>query len=72
MARIRLTVNTPPGSPVSSFEYVNQDSYDLDSDPMVVVVTSIGYDNNGDPSEETHSREFSKSEYTGEVIEESV
>lgn len=53
-----------------TFAYVDPVDYDLVSDPMTVTTFAIGYDSDGNPVDGESVKEFHKSAYIGEVIEE--
>lgn len=70
MIRVRFhALENPTSGLATPFDYDNPDSYDLISDPMTVTTTSTGYEDDGTPVEVTNTREYLKSEYSGEVIE---
>lgn len=62
----------PPGGLALPFEYKDPISFDLVSDPMVVEVVTDGGDSDGNPITGSRSLEYSKSLFSGEIIEESV
>jgi len=73
MVKVRFTaLENPPGGLAVPFDYDDPISFDIVSDPMTVTTTSTGYEDDGTPVEDTNTREYLKSEYSGEVIEEGL